>query len=160
VWASQTRCFRWYSLTLLRSSPHPSTWHLTSPSSALARFASRSLPPRRAGASPEEPEPEPVAPAWSPPQSQRSGGEGGEAARFGAVHSMRGDGFGLVNSGFGGSEGGAGEGAGSEQCGLCRRRDGGNGIWNRKKRLVFFIFGPPFFLYFALTFFRIPILFL
>jgi len=77
-------------LTLVRSNPHPSTWHLTSapppPSSPLARFASRSFPPRRAGASPEE-EPEPVA-AWSP-QSQSRGGEEGEDAGFRAVHSMR-----------------------------------------------------------------------
>lgn len=89
VWASHTRCFRWYSLAVPSSSPHPSTWHLTSappPSSPLARFPSRSFPPRRAGASPEEPEP---AAEWSP-QSQSRGGEEGEAVGFGAVHSMPG----------------------------------------------------------------------
>jgi hypothetical protein len=100
VWASQTRCLRWYPLTPARSSPHPSTWHLTSsppPSSPLARFPSRSFPPRRASASPEEPE----AGAADSLQSQSSGGEEGDAAGFGTIHSMariRPDQFGIRGS--------------------------------------------------------------
>jgi hypothetical protein len=139
VWASQTRCLRWYPLTPARSSPHPSTWHLTSsppPSSPLARFPSRSFPPRRASASPEEPE----AGAADSLQSQSSGGEEGDAAGFGTIHSMariRPDQFGIR-----GSERERG-GGNSMDCGRWKRGDGERDFGIRKGQ-SFFIFGPFF----------------
>lgn len=83
--------------------------------------------------------------AWSP-QSQRRGGEEGEEAGFGAVHSMRpGRRFGLVNSDLGIEKRGGGR--GGEQCGLWRRSDGGKRIWNRKKAGLFYIWTSFFFIF-------------
>jgi hypothetical protein len=93
----------------------------------LARFPSRSFPPRLAGASPEEPE----AGATEPPQSQRSDGEEGDAAGFGTIHSMADSAWSIRDLGI------EERGRSDEQCGLWRRRDGGRKFGIEKGSLFY-----------------------
>jgi hypothetical protein len=90
--------------------------------------------------------------AWSP-QSQRRGGEEGEEAGFGAVHSMRPGRrrFGLVNSGFGDRrEEERGEEVNSVDCG--EEEMGEREFWNRKKAGLFYIWTSFFFVFPSLFF--------